>query len=237
MKNLYRILIPVLLVIFAVTWIIFLDKMEEYEKDRYTNSTTSITPEAEPSATTQPSPLPTPTPTPEPTARPTIAPQPSSTPTPTLEPTPSPEPSVLFPYCTTKTSDSVIIYSGASEQYSEAGVLPGFEVAKITERRDNGWVKLTYQDITGYCPVSSLDMDDDALKDFREWGGLKIKSVGSNVNIRSEANTSCEVVGKSVYNNLYDYLPEFDEDGFYAISFEGKTCYISKDFASPVIKQ
>lgn len=232
MKKFYRILIPLLLIVFAVTWIHFLDQLEDMERDKYSNSSEAKPTEAvDPSLTPSPIPSPTPAPEPSPTPRPTIEPQPTSTPTPIPSPTEIPEPTVIFGYCTTKTSDSVIIYSGASEQYSEAGLLSGFDVAKVVERGDD-WIKINYNGITGYCMKSQLDMDDNAIKTFREMGGMKIKVTGNNVNIRSEANTSCEVVGKASVNEQYDYLPEYDEDGFYAISYQGNTRFVSKDFAN-----
>lgn len=223
LKKLVRPLTAIFLLALAICWIIFLESKRDKVTDTETPTPTLIAENATPTAA-EPSLAPSATP------KPTIAPAATATPTPIPTPTDIPEPTIIFEYCTTKTSDDLDIYNGPSTSYSICGTMKGFSIATILERGDD-WIKVKTPEITGYIEKNLLDLDDNAVKTLREIGMLQIKITGNDVNIRSEANTTCDVVGKGNINTYYDYLPEYDTGDFYAILYDNKTAFVSKKYS------
>lgn len=58
-------------------------------------------------------------------------------------------------------------------------------------------------------------------------------SADGGLNIRSEPSTDGEILGVAEDGSLLPLLTEKADDGWYQIEFEGKTAYISAEFAKP----
>ena len=71
---------------------------------------------------------------------------------------------------------------------------------------------------------------------MRELDALKVTITGTDVNVRTEANTTCEVKLQAKNGAVYDYYPEFSTQLFYAILIDGEICYVSNSYSEVTIK-
>ncbi len=58
-------------------------------------------------------------------------------------------------------------------------------------------------------------------------------SADGGLNIRSEPSTDSEILGVAEDGSLLPLLTEKESDGWYQIEFEGKSAYVSAEFAKP----
>ncbi len=228
-KKTKEYILIVFLIIVLIVWIIFLSKDDKtstsgsYETD---TEQTGSEPFSGIPTNTAVTPTPVPSPTPVPTSTPTPAPTPTATPVPVA--------AITFDYCVSAAAEDLNIYNGPSTDYSICGTMKANTPVFITERGQE-WLKIKTEDITGFVPISEVLLDNNAVEYLRNAGGLKLEITANDVNIRSEANTQCDIAGKAPLASSYDYIPEQDTSDFYAIRYNDSTCFISKQFGKPVL--
>ncbi len=96
----------------------------------------------------------------------------------------------------------------------------GVEVELVST--ENGWCQIIYNGQTGYVSADYVCVDGEAVQNSR---GIVI---GSCVNVRSGPSTNYDIVMKVYAGAILDLLDE--KDGWYSISYNGKTGYISNDY-------
>jgi len=234
MKMNYRVVSGIILGMIALVWIIFLicnepDGSESSAlKDAFKTQLEEAKDTVEKIAEAQkaaPSPIENNTPTGE------VTPEPTDTESATPSPTPLVFPEYTkFDYIIANVTDSMNVRAGADQSKKVVGTLPAQGYGKIIERGSE-WFKIKSGDVTGYVSTQYILTDTEAINKIRELEALKVKVTGDDVNIRTEANTSCEVKLQAAKGTVYDYYPEFSTQLFYAIMVDGELCYVSTSYS------
>ena len=238
MKQHYRFISCIILGVIALTWIIFLiinepdgseskairDAAESQIKEAKENAIKIAEAEKATSSPAQ-----------------TITPTEEVTPTPIEDETitPSPTPLVFpeytkFDYIIANVTDCMNVRAGADQSKKVVGTLYANGYGKVIERGTE-WFKIKSGDVTGYVSTQYILTDTDAINKIRELGALKIKVTGDDVNIRTEANTTCEVKLQAKNGTVYDYYPEFSTQLFYAIMVDEQLCFVSTSYSEVYI--
>lgn len=146
--------------------------------------------------------------------------------------------SYKFPYVIADVNSSLNIRSGAGQNYDIVGEFAPDSYATVIEKGEE-WTLVSASGITGYAATRYLLFDEAAIEKCHALGALKIKVTASVVNIRGAASIDSAVFGKANLGDTFKYHPEFLNDEWYEIEYEGKTAYISKEFTefSMLLKQ
>ncbi|MDO4460421.1 MAG: SH3 domain-containing protein [Clostridia bacterium] len=81
-------------------------------------------------------------------------------------------------------------------------------------------------------PEPAATPESEATPEPTENGMVNVCiSDAEGVNIRSEANTDCEIVGEAYYGQVFRLVSEDNGEGFNAISYNGTTAYISSEYS------
>jgi len=108
------------------------------------------------------------------------------------------------------------------------GKLYNNSVGYLLEIEENGWVKIKSGSVTGYVCADYCVYGTEALKIARDVE-VKIATITTGkLNIREEANTDSEILGRFSRGDELVVLAE--EDGFAKITYNNKTGYISEEF-------
>lgn len=197
-------------------------------------------PTAEPAVTAEPTPTlaPTATVAPTPTLAPTATPVPTATPTP--EPTPTPVPVTNearpFNYAVANVNDRLNIRSGAGDTYSIVGYLKANGYCEVLERGSE-WTKVKSGNLTGYAFTTYLIFDDECIERLRQLNKMFVKINTGKVNIRSAANTDCDILTQATEGAKYAYIPEKSVENWYCIKYnDNQVGYISDSLAVIVIE-
>ncbi len=237
----YRLISGILIIAIAVAWIVFLETgnsgpaPDVPAADLVAEAADKLKQQAEQAEKAkQAAAL---TSTPEPTEIPQVTPpEEIPTETPTAAPTPTPpDEYTRFDYVVANVEDSMNIRSGAGSNYKVIGKLAANSYAKIIERGAE-WFKIKSGTITGYVSSTYILTDNECIERMRELGALKIKITGREVNIRAEDNTNCEIVESAKAGDLYEYLPEYSTESFYAVKVNDRICYVATSLSEVNIK-
>ena len=234
MKHRYRLVSGFVLAVLAIVWVVFLtvneDKGASSEtKDTMVTQLNSIKEKIKEQQSNAAAP------TLEPTDIPTVTPEPTDEPV-----TPAPTPIVLpeytkFDYILANVNEKMNIREGAGQNKKVVGSLPANGYGKVIERGTE-WFKIKSGDVTGYVSTQYILTDTEAINKMRELDALKLTITGTDVNVRTEPNTTCEVKLQAKNGTVYDYYPEFSTQLFYAILIDGEICYVSNSYSEITIK-
>lgn len=234
MKHRYRLVSFLTLAVIAIVWVVFLTINEDKKdssglKDTMVTQLNSIKEKVQEQDNNVVSTTPEPTDIPD------------ATPTPTGEPvTPEPTPIELpeytkFDYILANVNEKMNVRSGAGQNKKVVGSLPANGYGKVIERGTE-WFKIKSGDVTGYVSTQYILTDTEAITKMRELDALKVTITGTDVNVRTEANTTCEVKLQAKNGAVFDYYPEFSTQLFYAILIDGEICYVSNSYSEVTIK-
>lgn len=237
-KKHYRLISLLFLLAVAIGWIVFLD-MNRPEPPEPDKTAEQVLTDARDRLQEKKKTEPVVTEAPEPTGVPVISPDNTDS-EPVTEPTDGPAPTeapsyTKFDYVVANVNESMNVRSGAGSDKSIVGKLPANGYAKIIER-DTEWFKIKSGGITGYVSTQYILMDNDAIDKMRSLDALKIQITGSEVNVRAEDNTNCDILEKATTGKIYDYYPEYSTSGFYAIKLNDRIAYVSTEYSQVFIK-
>lgn len=123
-----------------------------------------------------------------------------------------------------KTTASLNMRSGAGTDKAIIMTMPkGAEV--IVQSSSNGWSKIVYNNTVGYASAQYLS---PANKVSGSFGTGTIS--GNDVRMRSGAGTASSIVG--TYDKGTQMKITGAQGGWYAVSYSGKTGYVSSDYMS-----
>lgn len=234
MKHRYRLVSGFVLAVLAIVWVVFLTVNEDKGASSETKDTmvTQLNSIKEKIKEQQSNAA---TPTLEPTDIPTVTPEPTDEPV-----TPAPTPIVLpeytkFDYILANVNEKMNVREGAGQNKKVVGSLPANGYGKVIERGTE-WFKIKSGDVTGYVSTQYILTDTEAINKMRELDALKLTITGTDVNVRTEPNTTCEVKLQAKNGTVYDYYPEFSTQLFYAILIDGEICYVSNSYSEVTIK-
>ena len=234
MKHRYRLVSGFVLAVLAIVWVVFLTVNEDKGASSETKDTmvTQLNSIKEKIKEQQSNAA---TPTLEPTDIPTVTPEPTDEPV-----TPAPTPIVLpeytkFDYILANVNEKMNVREGAGQNKKVVGSLPANGYGKVIERGTE-WFKIKSGDVTGYVSTQYILTDTEAINKMRELDALKLTITGTDVNVRTEPNTTCEVKLQAKNGTVYDYYPEFSTQLFYAILIDGEICYVSNSYSEITIK-
>ena len=157
-------------------------------------------------------------------------PTPTLSPTPTVSPTPTPTSEVLTG--TVKVSNTLNVRKGPGTGYARIGsVKKGATVTILGE--ENGWYKIEYNGGTGYVSKEYVVVNGDtpsatptATPEAPKTGTVKISS--NTLNVRKGPGTGYARIGSLSNGAAVTILGE--ESGWYKISYNGGTGYVSKEY-------
>ena len=98
----------------------------------------------------------------------------------------------------------------------------------VLEDTGDGWYKVSLNGIEGYMSGEYLDVADEGDADL---GQGKVESGGSTLNVRSGPGTSYDRLGSLNDGAVVDITGV--DSGWYKISFNGSTGYVSGDYLAP----
>ena len=234
MKHRYRLVSGFVLAVLAIVWVVFLTVNEDKGASSETKDTmvTQLNSIKEKIKEQQSNAA---TPTLEPTDIPTVTPEPTDEPV-----TPAPTPIVLpeytkFDFILANVNEKMNVREGAGQNKKVVGSLPANGYGKVIERGTE-WFKIKSGDVTGYVSTQYILTDTEAINKMRELDALKLTITGTDVNVRTEPNTTCEVKLQAKNGTVYDYYPDFSTQLFYAILIDGEICYVSNSYSEVTIK-
>ena len=264
LKDNYRVLSVIFLLVLLVGWTAFLDSnggtvklspsdvnmtptptpKAEKEPDKKATPTPADSssgktdknsePTKEPEAST-PTPEPTEASDPTPTPAPTATSAPTPTPAPTATPTPEPVADITFKYVIADVRTTLNIRSGPGEAYSIIAKLNANGYGKIVERGAT-WTKIKSGDYTGYVKNSYLLFDNDAVQRLKETDSLYVKVTAGIMNIRKGMGTDTEVLGKANQGDRLPYIPEKSTSEWICVLYNGSEAYVSEPLVTADFK-
>ena len=143
---------------------------------------------------------------------------------------------------TVKTTDIVNIRKEANTESESLGKTDVGQKFTRIEVMDSGWSRVEYNGADAYIKTefleevsepadsdssssSSSSQDETSKKERSAGDTIKVKE---NVNIRSEANTDSEVLGKASAGDTFTLKEE--KDGWCKVTYDGKDAYIKSDY-------
>ena len=115
-----------------------------------------------------------------------------------------------------------------SEPSADSSILataPQGDVVVVLEQVDENWYKVDYKSVEGYMSAEYLDVVTTAEV---ELGYGVVSDVSSMLNVRSGPDTGCSLVDTLRNRSVVSIIGV--EDGWYKISFDGNTGYVSSDY-------
>ena len=110
----------------------------------------------------------------------------------------------------------------------------GKTVTILSEKDENGWYKVSYDGKTGYA-ISNYIKEDDSNSEATESAPSKptVSKTGTtteNLNLRNQASLSGKVLMTIPKGKTVTILSEKDENGWYKVSYDGKTGYAISNY-------
>ena len=122
----------------------------------------------------------------------------------------------------TITGSSVRMRSGASTSTSILTVMDEGTTVAVLGKANDDWYSIAYDGKTGCVSADYLALDEDGV--FTAYGRID----GSRVNVRSQANTDCDIVASLTRNTALTVTGL--SDGWYSVTCrDGKTGYVRSD--------
>lgn len=115
-----------------------------------------------------------------------------------------------------------------SEPSSDASILataPQGDIVVVLEEVDENWYKVDYKSVEGYMSAEYLDVVTTADV---ELGYGVVNDVSSMLNVRSGPNTEYSLIDTLRNRSVVSIIGI--EDGWFKISFDGMTGYVSSDY-------
>ena len=100
----------------------------------------------------------------------------------------------------------------------------GKTVTILSEKDENGWYKVSYDGKTGYVSRSYLTTSNSTP------AVSKTGTATENLNLRDKASTSGKILTTIPKGKTVTILSEKDENGWYKVSYGGKTGYVSGSY-------
>lgn len=133
------------------------------------------------------------------------------------------------------TKASLNLRKGAGTSYIVLKTIPkGQKVTKLGSL--NGWAKVTYNGLTGYCSESYLQKNNitqqnsSVSKETYDSNNTKYVNT-SSLNVRTQPNTYSSVYKKITLGTAVNVI-EQRNDGWSKIKIDGKDLYVSSDYLS-----
>jgi uncharacterized protein YvpB len=120
----------------------------------------------------------------------------------------------------TVTADVLNVRSGAGTNYSKIGSLTQGAQLNVTDKLSSGWYKISYNGKTGY--VSG---------DYVYTPPVTYKVTATNLNVRTGPGTQYSKIGMVSNGTVLNVIHK-GSNGWYKISFNGKTAYVSGDYVA-----
>ena len=110
----------------------------------------------------------------------------------------------------------------------------GKTVTILSEKDENGWYKVSYDGKTGYA-ISNYIKEDDSNSESTESAPSKptVSKTGTtteNLNLRNQASLSGKILTTIPKGKTVTILSEKDENGWYKVSYDGKTGYAISNY-------
>ena len=110
----------------------------------------------------------------------------------------------------------------------------GKTVTILSEKDENGWYKVSYDGKTGYA-ISNYIKEGDSNSEATESAPSKptVSKTGTtteNLNLRNQASLSGKVLMTIPKGKTVTILSEKDENGWYKVSYDGKTGYAISNY-------
>ena len=102
----------------------------------------------------------------------------------------------------------------------------GKTVTILSEKDENGWYKVSYDGKTGYVSGSYLTTSTSSSTTIT----TKTGTTTENLNLRDQASTSGKILTTIPKGKTVTILSEKDENGWYKVSYDGKTGYVSGSY-------
>ncbi len=134
------------------------------------------------------------------------------------------------------TGDGVRIRDAANLESNTLSYAYSGDVFETTGE-ENGFYQIVYDGGVGYisksysAPYEGTVEDDNETPVTPPTSADKIIVTGSSVNIRSEANTNCTVLGSAAAGDKFTLLETLD--GWYKIEYNSSIAYISASYSEP----
>ena len=100
----------------------------------------------------------------------------------------------------------------------------GKTVTILSEKDENGWYKVSYDGKTGYVSRSYLTTSNSTP------AVSKTGTATENLNLRDQPGTSGKILTTIPKGKTVTILSEKDENGWYKVSYDGKTGYVSGSY-------
>ncbi len=145
-----------------------------------------------------------------------------------------PEPvdvSITFKYAVADVTGKLNIRKEAEPDSEVLGILPSGAYCEVIER-SREWAKIKSGDITGYVSSEYMVFNEEAVEKLTASNELFIKVISSKLNVRSEANTECTVLGTAGNGDKFIYLPYESVDGWYRVQYsETQAGFVTDEFS------
>ena len=110
----------------------------------------------------------------------------------------------------------------------------GKTVTILSEKDENGWYKVSYDGKTGYA-ISNYIKEGDSNSESTESAPSKptVSKTGTtteNLNLRNQASLSGKILTTIPKGKTVTILSEKDENGWYKVSYDGKTGYAISNY-------
>ncbi|TCN24135.1 SH3 domain-containing protein [Mesobacillus foraminis] len=116
------------------------------------------------------------------------------------------------------------VRSGAGTNYSKIGSLPNGSKIQVIQKLNNGWYKISYKGRTGYVSGTYVKTSGSSS------ASASIYTVTADIlNVRSGAGTNYARIGQLKQGTILKGIQKAG-NGWYRISFQGKTGYVSGDY-------
>ena len=128
----------------------------------------------------------------------------------------------------TVTASTLNVRSGNSTKYKVIGSVKKNTKLTVQKKESNGWYKITYKEKTGYVSGSHVKASTTASSSSTISSNTNKSNytvTASTLNVRSGSSTKHKVIG-SVKKNTKLTVQKKESNGWYKITFKGKTGYV-----------
>ncbi|WP_409296006.1 SH3 domain-containing protein [Peribacillus sp. SCS-26] len=123
----------------------------------------------------------------------------------------------------TVNASSLNVRSGPGTKYAKIGSLPRGASISVVTKLSSGWYKISYKGKTGYVSGQYVKIGTTSVT-------YRVK-VGTTLNVRSGPGTKYATLG-SLTNGTVLKVIRKETNGWYRISFNGKTGYVSGQYVT-----
>lgn len=124
--------------------------------------------------------------------------------------------------CTMATSDNVYLRAGEGTNYDKLGVVPKGAKVEVFGMSAEGWYHVKYNNQYGFLWYRYVDFEGDASNDVHD-GGTTYMYPTTALNVRSEPNTNCGVLGTLAKDEAVAVTAK--NNGWFTVEYKGMTGY------------